>query len=312
MMTINDCIEFLKKNDGYLLITHIRPDGDTLGCAAALCHVLRRMGKTAFVWPNPEITPTYEEWMEPYLMVPGFSPKTVVAVDVASAHLIPDGFRYPVDLCIDHHPTNEFFAKQTFCEPQNAACGETILKLSKVLNGGLDRDTANLLYIAVSTDTGCFVYGNTTAQTHLAAAELIDAGAEIRNLNKKLFRTFSYSRLVLESLIYAGLKRYHNGEINVATVTLDMMEKTGATEDDCEDLAALAGRIKGSRISVTIRELEGGESKISLRSDEFFDSSAICALHGGGGHRMAAGCSIFAPPEKARDIIVREIEEALA
>ena len=97
----------------------------------------------------------------------------------------------------------------------------------------------------------------------------------------------------------------------MATVTLDMMAQSGATEDDCDDLASLAGRVAGSRVSVTIRELRPGACKISMRSGEDFDSSAVCALHGGGGHRMASGCTIKAGPEETRDIIVRDILEAM-
>lgn len=310
-ISLNECTEFLKAHDGYLIITHIRPDGDTLGCAAALCYTLKKLGKEAYIWPNPELTKTYEEWIVPFHAPEGYEAKTVVAVDMAAETVFPIGFDMPVDLCIDHHGTNTGYAALTCCEPEDAACGELMLELVKELVGEIDKETANYLYIAVSTDTGCFVYGNTTAQTHRAAAELIDAGCDMRPLNVKLFRTYSFSRVRLESMIYAGLKRFRHGQINVATVTMAMMAETGATEDDCEDLASLAGRIEGNRISCTIRELAPNQCKISLRSWEHFDSAAICALHNGGGHRMAAGCTIYADPEETCRIIVREIEEAL-
>lgn len=310
-MTNNECIDYLKAHDGYLIVTHIRPDGDTLGCAAALCHTLRRMGKTAYILPNPELLRSYEAWITPFHAPEDYEAETVVAVDMAAESVFPIGFDRHVDLCIDHHATNSGYADHLCCEPEDAACGELILKLVKGLAGGLDRETADYLYIAVSTDTGCFVYANTTADTHRAAAELIDAGADMKALNVKLFRTFSYSRVLLESMIYGGLRRYRNGEINVATVTLAMMEKAGATEDDCDDIASLAGRVEGNRVSCTIRQMGESECKISLRSGEFFDSAAICARHGGGGHRMAAGCTVHETPERAREILVREIEEAM-
>lgn len=310
-ITLDQCTEYLKANDGYLIVTHIRPDGDTLGCAAALCYTLRKLGKRACILPNPELTKTYEEWVQPYHAPEGYEPETVVTVDTASETVFPLGFRGHVDLSIDHHGTNSAYADRVFCEPEAAACGEILLRIVKELVGEVDPQTADYLYIAVSTDTGCFVYGNTTADTHRAAAELIDAGCDMRGLNVKLFRTYSYARVMLESMIYAGLQRFHDGQINVATVTLDMMQRAGATENDCDDLASLAGRIEGSRISCTIRELAPGRCKISLRSWQHFDSAAICALHGGGGHRMAAGCSIDATPEEACRMIVAEIEEAL-
>ena len=312
-MTLNDCLNYLNSNDGYLLVTHIRPDGDTLGSAAALCHILRRMGKTAYLYDNPQITGNFAPYVAPYLAPEGFRPACVLTVDLASENLFPEGFsrKGPIDLCIDHHPSNSGYARRLLCQPEKASCGEIVLQLAQAL-GLLDAETATLLYIAASTDCGCFVYANTTDETHMAAAELIRAGADYKRVNKRFFRTFSYSRLRLEGMIYAGLRRYGPGEcVTVATVTMQMLADAGATEDDCEDLASLAGKVAGSRVSVTIREIEPRLSKLSLRSGEDFDCSAVCALHGGGGHKMASGCMIDASPDQARDMIVRDILEAL-
>jgi phosphoesterase RecJ-like protein len=116
---------------------------------------------------------------------------------------------------------------------------------------------------------------------------------------------------MLEGLIYSSMKLYADGAVTVATITLDMMAQAGATDNDCDDLASLAGRVAGSRIAVTIRQLGEKECKVSLRSGEDFDSAALCALHGGGGHKMASGCTIYDSPEAVRDIIVRDILEAM-
>ncbi len=312
-MTLNECITYLNEHDGYLLVTHIHPDGDTLGSAAALCHMLRRMGKTAYLYDNPEVTARYTEWVMPYIAPADFSPDCTVTVDLASENLFPKGFYGEhIDLCIDHHPTNSHYAERLLCQPDKASCGEIILQLVSGIFGAPDQEEANLLYIAVSTDCGCFVYANTTAETHMAAARLIEAGADHKALNVRLFRATSFPRLMLEGLVFSGLKRFGADQsITVATITMAMLEQTGATEDDLDDLASLAGRVAGSRVSVTIREVKSGFCKISMRSGPMFDSSAICALHGGGGHRMASGCTISATPDEACDILVREILEVL-
>ena len=312
-MTLNECINYLKSSDGYLLLTHIRPDGDTLGSAAALCHILRRLGKVAFLYPNPQITTNYDPYVAPYMAPPGYEPVTLVSVDLASENLFPEGFSGgPIGLCIDHHPTNSGYAQNLLCMPEKASCGEIVLELAKLALGGVDKTLADLLYMAVSTDCGCFVYANTKPDTHRAAAELMEAGADYKALNKKLFRTFSYSRLMLEGMIYTGMKRFGpDGCVTVATVTLDMMAESEATEDDCEDLASLAGRVAGNKVSVTIRQLEPKLCKVSLRSGEDFDSAAICALHGGGGHKMAAGCTVHSDPDETCDVIVWDILEAM-
>ncbi|MBP3623257.1 MAG: phosphoesterase RecJ domain-containing protein, partial [Oscillospiraceae bacterium] len=95
----------------------------------------------------------------------------------------------------------------------------------------------------------------------------------------------------------------------VATVTLDMMAKAGATEDDCDDLAGLAGRAEESVVSITIKEQADGNCKISVRSNPEVSSSQICAVFGGGGHDMAAGCTIMGTPEKARELLLQVIDE---
>lgn len=123
------------------------------------------------------------------------------------------------------------------------------------------------------------------------------------------FRKVSCARLKLESMIYSGLQYFRDGKIAVAAITLEMMEKAGATEDDCDDLAGLAGRVEGSILNITIREQEDGSSKISVRSTPEISSSDICAVFGGGGHAMAAGCTIYGKPDKARDMLLSVIDE---
>lgn len=310
MLTVSECAKVLADWDNILLITHRRPDGDTVGSAAALCRRLHRLGKKAYMFANPGITDKYRRFAEAYLAPPDFVPEYTLAVDVASDGMFPDGYAGKADMSIDHHPSNSGFAgEMTLCMPEKASCGEVILLILKELDGEIDKEEADLLYTAVSTDTGCFVYANTTHETHLAAAELMAAGADTQILNKELFRTFSKSRLTLEGMIYTGITQYCDGKINVAKITMDMMEKSGATEDDCDDLASLAGRVAGGLVSITIREIAPGRSKVSMRSGTEVNSNLICGKFGGGGHAMAAGCTVDMSPESIEKEIVAAIEE---
>ncbi|MGE4353627.1 MAG: bifunctional oligoribonuclease/PAP phosphatase NrnA [Oscillospiraceae bacterium] len=310
-ITRTQCAEFLREHDNYLLMTHRRPDGDTLGSASALCLILRRLGKRAYLMANPEITPKYADFVSDLIAPEDWREDTLVAVDLAAETMFPETYRgNAIALCIDHHGSNTFYAGMTFVRPEKAACGEVVLELIDELGCGMDGRTASLLYIAISTDTGCFLYGNTTPDTHRAAAAVMAAGAEYGKLNKLLFRTMSEARMNLECMIYEGMRRYKNGEINIAVITLDMMAKTGATENDCDDLASIAGKIEGSKCSATIRETSPGVSKVSLRSGRHVNSSAVCARYGGGGHPMAAGCTMPYAPEEAREILAQAIIEA--
>lgn len=305
----SECAAFLRENDGYLIVSHRRPDGDTLGSGAALCSALRRLGKTAYCIRNQEITDNYKPYIEPYFAPEGFKPDCVVTVDVAGEGLFPAGAPESVQLAIDHHPSNSLFAERTCLAGEKSSCGELVLELIKLMGTEVSREEAVLLYIAVSTDTGCFQYSNTNAATLRAAAELIEFGADNSELNIRFFRTQSRARMALEGMMLSGMRFYRNGKISVVTVTLDMLARAGATENDCEDLAGLAGKAEGSLVSMTIRETKPGESKISLRSKPDVNVSDICAVYGGGGHAMAAGCTIEAEPETALGLMLGAIDK---
>lgn len=299
----------LLERDGFLILSHLRPDGDTLGSGCALCSALRRAGKRAYVIRNPETTARYAPYVAPYLAPEGFAPDCVVAVDIAAPNLFPALFAGDVDFCIDHHPSNAFYAGETLLRAEKSACGEAVLALIEALTGSVTAEEATLLYIAVTTDTGCFQYSNTNADTLRAAARLLELGADHHAVSQTFFRKISRARMQLEGSIYSGMRFYRDGKIVIAVVTRALLESVGATEDDCEDLAGLAGKAEGGVVSVTVRELDMGESKISVRSNPEVDSCAICAVYGGGGHKMAAGCTLDCPPEAAVEKILAAIEQ---
>ena len=308
MLTVNECAELLRENDRFCLLTHTRPDGDTLCSAAALCSALRRMGKKAALYRNPDITETYAPLMLPYLHTEG-ERGFVVACDVADVTMLPEKWNGKVDLAIDHHPKNPGYADATLLNGTKASCGEIIMEVIEALCGDLTAEEAKLLYIAVSTDTGCFSYGNTKADTLRAAAHLIDCGADNGELNKSFFRSYSPARIKLEGLIFANLQSFRGGGVNIAVVTLDMMRQAGAVEDDCEDIASLPGKIRGSKVNILVRELSEGKCKVSVRTGGSVNAAELCARFGGGGHPMAAGCTLNTDPEIAALLMQAAVNE---
>lgn len=313
-MTCADVVAFLQAHDNYLILTHKRPDGDAVGCSVALAEILRGMGKTAWLPAVSDATELFAEYLEGQMAPAEFVPETVVSVDLASLGLLPDhaqAWRDRIDLAIDHHPSNEGFAKQTWLEGDKAACGEILYQISEQ-TGVMNLAIANALYVAVSTDCGCFVYSNVTPNTHRVAAALMERGAEYKRLNKKHFRTKTMGRMQLERLILERLHLYHEDTVAVAVISLEMMAQAGATPDDLEDIAAFVGQIAGVRHSATVRELVPGECKISLRTAAELNASHVCARLGGGGHRAAAGCIVAGTVEEAVAAIVGAIEGQLA
>ena len=303
---------FLRSHDRYLILTHVRPDGDTTGCAAGLCRALRQLGKTAYVLPNPETTTLFSPYLEGLLAPAGWAPETVVSVDMAARGLFPENakpYLDRVDLAIDHHPSQEFFARETCLEAGRAACGELVYEIISLL-GPVTVDMAIPLYVAISTDCGCFAYGNTTADTHRIAATLMDLGIPTAQLNKRHFRTKSFRRMQLESLLVAGMELHDGGTVAIAALTLDMMASLGATERDAEDIAALVGQLEGVKTSVTIRELAPGRCKLSVRTDPTdLNASLVCGLLGGGGHAAASSATVEGTVEQTKQAILEAIHQ---
>lgn len=308
-MTMQECVRFLQTHDQYLLITHTRPDGDTLGSAAALCRALKRLGKTAWLYPNREATEKYMTYVEGCFAPKGYAYETAVTVDTADVHMFAQGFSGPVDCAIDHHGSNSRYARRSLVRPECAACGEIVLELIKALCGDLTKEEATLLYIAISTDTGCFQYMNTTADTLRAAAETVEAGADNGHLNVEFFRSVPRSRITLEGMIYRKMRFFRDGKIVIAPVTKQMLREAGTTENDLDDLANLAGRPEGSIVSVTIKEKAQGQWKVSMRSKPEVNVSDLCARFGGGGHAMAAGCTMEGELEAVIGMILTAIDE---
>ncbi len=301
----------LREQDNILILTHKRPDGDTLGCAVGLCHGLRALGKTAWLLPNREATTLFAPYLEGVQGPEDFVPQYVVSVDTASPELLPENarpYRDRVDLSIDHHPSHTGYAKVNYVEADKASCGEILYQILTEL-GPLTPEMALPLYVAVSTDTGCFVYSNTRANTHRVAAALMEVGIDYQGVNKRHFRTKSLKRLQVESMLLARMRLYEEGTVAVAAVTLEMAEKVQAREEDLEDIASFLGQIEGIRHSVTIRQLQEKVCKISLRTANDLNASDVCAKLGGGGHAAAAGCTVSMDPVEAERAITRAIRQ---
>ena len=314
-MTYQEAAGFLLAHDHYLILTHLRPDGDTVGCAAGLCRALRQAGKTAYVLSNREVTPLFSPYLEGLLAPEGWQPDTVVSVDIAARGLFPDNaqpYLDRVDLAIDHHPSQEFFAGETCLDAGRAACGELVLDIAEQL-GPITPDIAVPLYVAVSTDCGCFAYGNTTADTHRAAARLIDCGIPLSQLNKRHFRTKTLRRLQVESAIVRSMELLDGGRTALAFISLDLLAQTGADERDLDDIANFVGQIEGVCNAATLRELSPGRCKLSLRTDPaVLNANPVCALLGGGGHAAAAGATMEGTLQQAREAVLRAIEQVQA
>ena len=310
-MTVAECAAYLSARDDFLIFTHTRPDGDTVGSAAALTRALRALGKTAYVFDNTEVTARYRPLISDLIAPQGFAHGCAVTVDTASTQMFPDGaerFAARIDLAIDHHVSYGGYAGAAIVRPECAACGDLMLEIIDALGVPLDADIAAALYIAVATDTGCFSYDNTNAGAFYTASRCAEAGAPIAEINRELFRSKSAGRVAIEGAVYSGMEFFFGGRAAFVTITAAAQAAAGATEDDMENIAAVPVSIDGVDVGVTFREMPGGETKVSVRSSPAVSSNALAAAFGGGGHAAAAGFM----SRKGLDVLRARMLELLA
>ena len=309
ILTVEETAAWLQERDCFAILTHRRPDGDTLGSGAALCLGLRALGKRAYLAENPEVTPKYAFLAEGLVKQQIGAEDTLICVDTASRDLLGK-YSFLADkiaLRIDHHGSAESFTGCELVQPDKAACGEIIYAVLMQLGVALDRAMANALYTAISTDTGCFRFANTTANTFYVAAKCMEAGAELFKINNEQFMTTSLAKLRVQSYLVENARFSQEGRVAVCALPLAAERELGASEDDMENISGFPRSIAGVKISATIRENPDGLLKLSVRAVPGYDAAAVCAKFGGGGHKGAAGATFKMTMEEA----VLAVEQAM-
>ena len=310
MLTRSEAAEFLLENDRYVILTHRKPDGDTLGSAAALCLGLRTLGKTAHILENPETGARLAFLTEGLTRENAAETDTVIAVDVAAPGMLPKcfaAFAERTQLRIDHHGSSTPFADKELVDSASASCAELIWDVLQEMGVRLNREIANALYVGISTDTGCFRYANTTAHTFRAAAACAEAGADIFRLNQLLFETNSLAKLRMHAWIAENLRLFDDGKKAIVAIPRAVEDLLGVTEDDMDNISSFPRTVEGVCMAATLRQTKDGITKISLRAVPGYDAAAVCAHFGGGGHKGAAGASTTASLEET----ARQLEEIM-
>lgn len=316
LVTPEKAAAFLLQENDYYILTHSNPDGDTLGSAYALAFMLWHLGKRATVLCSDPIPEKFHCFTGLLQGEPAVGAGCAVAVDVADPKLLGGleaEYANRVALCIDHHISNTHYARQLYLNANAAANCENIFELAPLLHYTMTVPAAKALYTGLSTDTGCFRYSNTTPRTLRIAADLCELNIDHAEINRLMFETKSRARLELEKQALAGMQFYYGGKCSAFCVTNAMLQATGCTEIDVEGITANSRCIEGVLVGVTVKQKPDLSYKVSLRSYDPIDSSAICKSFGGGGHRYAAGCQFSADYtiEQVRDAVICAVGKAL-
>jgi phosphoesterase RecJ-like protein len=319
-------LQELRQADKLLLTTHENPDGDALGSLLAMHRILEQLGKDSLMYMSPDEFPLPWEYR-------GFSfdglvgappadvaERTIVFLDCGNIDRMPVDFLQEDGLHIlniDHHHDNTRFGTVNLVRPEASCTAEIVWRLSKELEVVITPGIADALYVGLVTDTGRFMYENTSADSHLMAAELIEAGVQPHQVYRRLWEDLPFRRLQLLQRALASVERHDNGAMTVAHLTKQDYEATGALETDSEGVVDHMRAVEGTRVAVLVRELlsedREGMRKVSLRAtDGSVDVSRLAREFGGGGHPQAAGFSTAVPYPELIDRLREQVREQLA
>ena len=311
-LTRNETADFLLKNDNYAILTHRRPDGDTIGSATGLCRILRKLGKTAHVLENADTTDRFAWLMEGLTKEEAAPGDTLVSVDVASPQMLPKAYECYLDhiaLRIDHHGSATSFTELELVDPKAGACAEIIYDLLEHLWVEMDPDIADAIYVGTSTDTGCFRFANTSSHTFITAAACAAHGARTYQLNQDLFETNTLGRLRMQGWIVDHMKVFADGKLAVVAIPKALEDSIGVTEDDMDNISSFPRTVAGVCMAATLREIAERDVKLSVRAIPGFDATLLTTRFGGGGHKGAAGASMKMPLNEAAAAVEKAMLE---
>lgn len=304
------------------VISHFRPDGDAIGSTLALGLALQEMGKSVTMWNEDEVPTRYAflegaELIQPLPAVVPPELELLICVDTGDWKRLGDravklfaGF--PRIVNIDHHASNCCYGHENLVEGGSAACGFVLYNMLRHWGCRITPAIASALYTAISTDTGSFQYSSTTPEVMQAAGELLAAGVDVGDINRRIYQEIPLSTLMVNREVLNHMVVECRGQLSHYTMPAGRKAELGISMEDTKDLVDIIRTVQGVRVSVIFEDLEDGRIRMSLRSkDPQINVSDIAARFGGGGHAMAAGIRMQGEMEDVRARVLAAIREQL-
>lgn len=318
MNSLDELIQPLCSADKIVIVGHMSPDGDSIGSVLAMGMALEQLGKKVFMItsdPLPEIfsfLPCYKR----YKGVKDFPARFDLALALDCSDLKRCGEDLsllmetaPVLVNIDHHISNQLFAKYNFVNPKASATGEIVYHMIQKLGARIDQDIATCIYTAIVMDTGSFKFDNTSGRSHRIAADLIELGVPVSAVNTRLFEEKPYVNMKLLGEALKSLKMTPCHRVAWMSVSRETMEKLGAKEEQTDGIINYPKSIEGVEVGLLFREIEADKVKVGFRSKGQIDVNQVAGQFGGGGHPRAAGAIIMGNfheiEEKVVDAVIK-------
>ncbi|TAE92868.1 MAG: bifunctional oligoribonuclease/PAP phosphatase NrnA [Verrucomicrobia bacterium] len=312
---------WLEKYQTFALMSHMRPDGDAIGSQLGLGLSLEAMGKTVHYW-NVDGLPESLAFLagsEKITKPPEEAPEIDVAIALDTATRVRLGeenllaaAKAKVWLNIDHHISNPLYGDVNYVDATSPATGQIVYEILQQLQMPLPAGSRDAIYVAVSTDTGSFQYDSTTAKTYRMAADLVDRGLKVGEINAKTYDSHPYRRIELLRALLNTLELSACGKVAHWQMLDQWREDLALQPDDSEGLIDMIRAIRGVQVAVFFEELPGGKIRVSMRSkDRSVNVCDIATRFGGGGHALAAGIRMAGPMSVAKQQVLAAIDEVL-
>ncbi len=309
-------IEKIKASENIYIASHVQPDGDNIGSILALGMALKKIKEKVFILKSDDIP-------SDFLFLPNINIihdydhdeniDLLITLDTSDENRLGKNKvlleKAKTVINIDHHISNNNFGHINIVDSYAAATGELVYKLLDRLKISIDKEIASCLYTAISSDTGSFMYDNTTAETHEIAAKLIEFGIDKSNININLYQNRSIERTMLFIKALESLNLYFENKVAIVKVTQSMVEESNAKMEDTEGIVSFLREMAPVEVATILKEFDKEEIKVSMRSKRYVDVSSICADFGGGGHTRAAGCTINSSIGIAEELLLNELKK---
>lgn len=315
---VQQIAEVIRKSDDFLVAAHVGPDGDAIGSSVALGHILAALGKRFSLF-NPSGLPNQFDWLHlpgpMHATLSGAEANWIFVLDCGTASRVgPELYKIlasrPV-INIDHHLGNPNFGQINWVDDSYAAVAAMMADLADELGVPLTGPLAEAIHLGIATDTGFFTFGNTDPRVMELGARLIRLGLQPGEVNAKIRNQWTVRRFRLWGKSFASTELHFDGKLALTIVTREMMERTGTTSVDTEEIVNFLRRLRGTRAAALLREEPDGTFKFSLRSTGADNVASVASLFGGGGHKNASGGTIAEDLESAKKRLVEALGEGL-
>ena len=302
--------------------SHFRPDGDAIGSTLALGLALQGMGKKVYMWNEDGVPARYSflEGTEQILPLPEELPgdlEMLICVDTGDWKRLGDRSQqlfagFPLIVNIDHHGTNTRYGHVHVIEPETAACAFVLFNILKSWGVKLTKPVAEALYVGINTDTGSFQYGSTTPEVMYVAGELLAAGVDVADVNRRVYQEVPYTALLMQREVLNHMVVECGGALAHYSMPAGRKAELGVGLEDTKDLVDVVRVLQGVRVAVIFEDLDDGRIRVSLRSkDPAVSVAAVAAQFGGGGHAMASGIRMRGELADCRERVLNAIRKEL-